>query len=449
VSAGATDSRAPEQLAGAFLDALASPDPASLARFGTSHPELAAAVARVASEARALLEGRSCDLATLGERFPEQHAWIDRVFARLSSVLDEERTAARELAASLPAGTRLGAFEIVRLHRLGGMAAVYRARGTDGFGPTVALKVLHDHLALDPAFRARLRREAEQAASIRDPGLAEVYGAGEDGGHLYYAMRFVEGVALEEVLSWACRQAHEDPGARDEPGRVEDCVRLVRAIADALASVHAHALVHRDVKPGNVILEGAGADVRAALRCRPILVDFGLARPVASHELTTHRTFLGTPSYMSPEAILGRPTDARSDVFMLGVVLYDLLALVHPRDRPRAAAKLPDLETVDPKLPQDLASIVAKRLELDPGHRYFDAAALREDLDHFLEHRPVRARPRNPLARFRLDFRRRRTRAGARRLRDGRVRPGRRRRGVPRRRRTARRLCSRCPGAGA
>ena len=201
----------------------------------------------------------------------------------------------------------------------GGMGIVYRATQTS-FGRPVALKVLPPDRANDPEFRARFQREWQMAASIEHPNVIPVYAAGEEGDQLYLVMRLVEGTDLQRLL--------RDRGPL-APG---DAAAIVAKVGSALDALHAAGLVHRDVKPGNVLLEDTG---------RVFLSDFGLSRLEASAgELTETGRWMGTVDYAAPEQLEGRRVDARADVYSLACVLYASLTGRPPfaaADRARAS----------------------------------------------------------------------------------------------------------------
>jgi len=286
----------------------------------------------------------------------------------------------------LSPGTRLGDFEIQELVAGGGTGEVYRACQLSLGRREVALKILHPG-RISSRERERFLREAKLAARVHHPHLVAVHGSGEDNerGILYYAMRFVEGPSLLDVLFLLSRS--EDRQKCDRPSISRELVRRITEVADGLATLHERGLIHGDVKPGNIVLEGGAG---AAWSRPAVLVDFGLVR----HADEIVSTVWATPGYAAPEVLLGRPVDARSDVFALGVSLHDLLARRLP-DRRRAAGA-PDeperLSTVAPGVDLDLEAIVARATDHDPARRYADAAGLRDDLLSWLEGHPVTAR---------------------------------------------------------
>jgi TolB-like protein/predicted Ser/Thr protein kinase len=273
-----------------------------------------------------------------------------------------------------------GDYELLEEIGRGGQGVVYRAR-QKSLNRTVALKVIGlGHWATD-AHLKRFRREAEAAASLDHSGIVPIYEVGERDGSCYFSMKLVEGGQLDEV-------------ARHEPMSIRRAVELIAKVARTVHYAHAHSILHRDIKPGNILLDGKG---------EPHLTDFGLARLVET-ESTVTRTLevLGTPSYMAPEQAVGNNAGISSatDVYGLGAVLYQLLT-GHP---PFAGGTtyetiklLLDTEPRQPrlwnsKIDRDLSTICLKCLEKDPKRRYPSALALAEDLERWLKHEPIQAR---------------------------------------------------------
>jgi len=289
----------------------------------------------------------------------------------------------------LEAGSLVGDFEVVEPIGRGGFGEVFRARQRSLGGRLVALKVLHRD-ALTAGARARFTQEAAIAARLHHPHLAEVHGFGEEPelGALYYAMRLVEGPTLDAVLQ---RAARSPAVVRSAEWRRRTVASLAQ-IADALAVVHRAGLVHRDVKPSNVLLDGEAGDLLDQLARDAVLVDFGLARAVdAASGCTTVLAPL-TLAYAAPEQYHGGEPTARVDVFALGATLHDLLTGRRGTDRERAAAGLEPVAELVPEVDADLAAIVGTATDVLPRWRYPDAGAMAEDLIAWLERRPVRAR---------------------------------------------------------
>lgn len=273
-------------------------------------------------------------------------------------------------AADARIGESIGPYRIDGVLGAGGMGVVFRARDTR-LNRTVALKALAPERTEDPAWRERLRREARAAAALSHPGIATVYALEEFGDHLYIAGEYVAGETLREEIRRGPQAATRvaDTGAR---------------IADALAAAHAQGIVHRDLKPENVIRTAEGGIK---------ILDFGLARIAADADaapLTAAGRVLGTPAYMSPEQVRGGAIDFRSDLFSLGIVLYEMAAGTNPfagSDPASSIARILELDA--PRVEESpamagrqdvttrtLGSIVARCLAKPPDARFASTAAL-------------------------------------------------------------------------
>ncbi len=270
----------------------------------------------------------------------------------------------------------LGDFRLVRELGRGGMGIVYEAwqRSLDR---RVALKVLAPALVANPGSVARFRREAAAVARLRHPGIVEVHGFGSDDERHWFAMEFVDGEPLHR-----CADRFRDPRA---------AVTIVAQLLDALQHAHAAGLVHRDVKPANILVRADGSAV---------LTDFGLAADSELPSMTAEGSFLGTLDYASPEQVQGQPIDARTDVWSAGLVLYELLTKVRPFSKPTPAATLRsilgdepgDVRMHAPAVSADHAAVVARALEKDPRRRYPSAVAMLADLRALQADAPVSAR---------------------------------------------------------
>src|SRR5947207_10211685 len=273
-----------------------------------------------------------------------------------------------------------GDFELLEEIGRGGQGVVFRAR-QKSLNRTVALKVIGLGEWATKAHLKRFRLEAEAAASLDHPGIVPIHEVGERDGSCYFSMKLVEGGQLDEVVK------HEQMSIRR-------AVELIAKVSRTVHYAHEHGILHRDIKPGNILLDKTG---------EPHLTEFGLARLVKS-ESTVTRTLevLGTPSYMAPEQAVGNNAQLTSatDVYGLGAVLYQLLT-GHP---PFAGGTtyetmklLLDTEPrqprlLNPKIDRDLSTICLKCLEKDPKRRYSSALALAEDLERWLKHEPILAR---------------------------------------------------------
>ncbi len=329
------------------------------------------------------------------------------IFPSLGAAIDEVLDLAREIAVVRHTPPpRVPGYDVIDEVGRGGMGIVYRAR-QHGVDRIVALKVLPESFGSDPRGRSRLLAEARGIGKVRHPHVVTIHGLVETGDVVGYAMEWVEGRSLasllEELGEW--RRATPPPAVRfgdERSERLPDQAvpwfcRLGIAIGRALREVHRHGLVHRDVKPGNVLLRSDGT---------PLLSDFGLVR-AEELGLTRSGQVLGTPAFAAPEQ-LRSDHDAvgpRSDVFALGATLHcaltgrvpfagrtpaELIANIDARRRPPLTAD---------GLPRDLETIVARCLEPDPRDRYPTAAAVADDLEKLLALRPIAARPLGPFAR--------------------------------------------------
>jgi CheY-like chemotaxis protein len=268
-------------------------------------------------------------------------------------------------------GSRFGDHRIDAIAGRGGMGVVFRATDLTLDRP-VALKVIAPAVASDAVFRARFERECRAAAAIDHPHVVQVFRAGEEGGLLYLTMAFIEGTNLRSVL-------------RDEgPLEPRRAVAIVAQVADALDAAHERGLVHRDVKPANVLLARRGDREHA------FLTDFGVTTQQADEHLTRPGLVVGTTDYISPEQATGRRADARADVYSLGCVLFEALTGAVLFERASELEKLlaqanepaPALLDVRPGLPVGLGDVLARALAKDPDERQQSAGELgREALD--------------------------------------------------------------------
>lgn len=266
-----------------------------------------------------------------------------------------------------PAPERIGRYRIVSELGRGAMGVVYRGHD-EALDRSVAIKTIVASMDEEEqaGYLARFRQEARALGGLNHPSIITVHEFGDENGLAYLAMELLEGRELRDLIR---------AGAID----LSTAVEIAAQVAEGLAFAHARGIVHRDVKPGNVmVLEGARAKI----------MDFGIARVRASDVKTQTGLVLGSPKYMSPEQVVGRPVDNRSDVFSLGVVLHEMLAGAAPFSGEdihqlmyqvcNARPALPS--TVNPAVPRTLDLIVSRALEKEPGSRYQDASEMAADL---------------------------------------------------------------------
>jgi serine/threonine-protein kinase len=282
---------------------------------------------------------------------------------------------------------RIPGYEVEAVLGHGGMGVVYRARHLR-LNRTVALKMALAGAYAGPRERARFQREAEAMAGLRHPNVVQVYDVGEADGLPYFTMEYVEGGSLAQKIAGTPQPARQ-------------AAALVATLAGAMQVAHQGGIVHRDLKPANVLLAADGA---------PKITDFGLARLLDSGEgLTQSGVPMGTPSYMAPEQARGqaRAMGPAVDVYALGAILYELLTGRPPFRGETATETLQQVISQEPeppsrvnaKTPRDLETICLKCLEKEPAARYSTAAELAADLERFLKHEPIRARPPGRLER--------------------------------------------------
>jgi WD40 repeat protein/serine/threonine protein kinase len=395
------------------------------------------------------------------DNYPDLEADIREAFPAMA-MMENIALAEDSLAASSAGGEgpdvlrQLGDFRIIREVGRGGMGVVYEAEQVS-LGRHVALKVPPRKKLFDPKQRRRFEREAKAAARLHHTNIVPVFGVGEQDGLPFYIMQFIQGLGLDEVLAEVRRiRTGEEGSAKPDPsvaaiarslvtGSFEPAANLTDAdeqtsrgreesdlaqvsgtssgkslslpgqtglaghnrtgrkatywqsvaqigvqVAEALEYAHRQGVLHRDVKPSNLLLDRRGT---------VWVTDFGLAKADDADNLTQTGDILGTLRYMPPESFAGKADD-RSDVYALGLTLYELLALrpaFRDKDRNQLIKQVmeldpPRLARLNPEIPSDLRTIVHKAIEKDPGHRYATAAALAEDLHRFVADEPIRAR---------------------------------------------------------
>lgn len=291
-------------------------------------------------------------------------------------------------------GSLVGDYELIEEIGRGGMGVIYRARHRR-LGRIVALKMISaGRLASTDEIR-RFRTEAEAAAQLDHPHIVPIYEVGEVNGQPFFTMRLIDGGSLQQALS-----------ERRPPFEVPHAVRLMAQVARAVHHAHQRGILHRDLKPGNILLDRKG---------EPHVTDFGLVKqlegtsPQITQEMLTRTgAIVGTPSYMSPEqARAERSLTIASDIYSLGAILYELLTGQPPFRGPNPVETLmqvlekepPRPRSLNGRLDQDLETICLKCLEKDPAQRYAAAADLADDLDRWLRREPIRARPISALER--------------------------------------------------
>jgi tetratricopeptide (TPR) repeat protein/predicted Ser/Thr protein kinase len=276
-------------------------------------------------------------------------------------------------AAVVSSGSALGLgvvfanrYEIIKTLGEGGMGAVYKARDRE-LEREVALKVIKPELANDPQILQRFKQELILARQVTDRNIIRIFDLGEAGGIKFITMEYIEGQNLHQILK--------------QRGKLEaaEAVDIMEQVAAGLAAAHREGIIHRDLKPGNIMRDANG---------RVVVMDFGLARTLRGDGMTQTGAMLGTIEYMSPEQAQGKELKASSDIFTLGLILYELLAGVTPFHHESAIASLLmrtqqraiPLADVDKNIPGSLSNIVAKCLEKDPANRYQSAEELDADL---------------------------------------------------------------------
>lgn len=289
---------------------------------------------------------------------------------------------------------RIGDYRLIRRLGLGGMGLVFLAE-QESLGRTVALKIIRPELQGSAVAAERFQREARAVAQLRHPNIVTVFAAGESHGVRFLAMEWLDGASLSELIERG--ELRSMPHARK--------VRWIADLAHALGYAHQHGVIHRDVKPSNIRITPDG---------RALLLDFGLAR-LADAGATLTDTFAGSPSHASPEQISQTASvDARTDVYSLGVTLYQCLTGAAPFKgesveqifhRILTAEPTPP-RTLDPSIPRDLQVVALKAMERDPARRYATAEELAGDLEAVLDLRPIQGRPPDRAERVRRAARR-------------------------------------------
>jgi WD40 repeat protein/serine/threonine protein kinase len=378
-----------------------------------------------------LQAGEAVDWAAAAREYPDHATELEALRPALEALGQLSRAGTAALSGVAPAAADdlipgvLGDFRILREVGRGGMGVVYEAEQIS-LNRRVALKVLPFAATMDPRQLQRFRHEAQAAAMLHHPHVVPVYGVGCERGVHYYAMQLIEGRSLAAVIDGlrgtykGAASASEDhttlyvtrrPAAETRPAATLNtapdrpdqahyrrAAELAAQAAEALEYAHSMGVVHRDVKPANLLLDAGGG---------LWVTDFGLARTDADAGLTVTGDLLGTLRYMSPEQALAKHglVDHRTDIYSLGVTLYELLT-VRPafagRDRQELLRQIAGeeprpLRRVNPAIPADLETIVLKAVSKRPEERYATARELADDLRRFLDDRPIRARRPSPV----------------------------------------------------
>jgi len=263
---------------------------------------------------------------------------------------------------------QLGHYDIVAELGRGGMGVVYKGHETS-LNRYVAIKVLAESLAHDESVKERFLREARSMAALNDPHIIQIYFIGDDAGQTYFVMEFVDGESLGSLLK------------RETKLRPEQAAKVIYQTAQGLATAHDKGVIHRDIKPGNLMITSKGS-VKIA--------DFGIALSTQdfSKKLTSTGEFVGTPGYLSPEVCQGKPVDQRSDIFSLGIVLFECLAGRMPftDESPLGLmlevvkAEIPDVRTLNAEVDPELEHILSRMVAKDPADRYQSCQELIADL---------------------------------------------------------------------
>lgn len=382
--------------------------------------------------------GLTPDIEDLVRRFPLAADDIRAVISgkRFLAGAIEDAAAVGSRVSSSVAPQIIGDFEIIREIGRGGMGVVYKAR-QQSLDRIVALKVLSNLTGVPPAMVKRFEQESHAAAVLKHPNIVPVHSRGSTDGVYYYAMDLIEGISLGQVLAdnptaLTMRPTqtpvaiNSDPGATtsiifddrettvvDEASGIHDSIygtkshaaslsrpprtfrriaSLIADVADALQHAHDHGIIHRDIKPQNLLL---GSDDKLHI------TDFGLARLTSEPGVTVTGEFVGTPLYMAPEQIRGEDIDHRTDTYALGVTLYELLTLIPPftgKNRQQILNRILHTEPVSPKkidsrIPRDIETICLRAMEKTPAKRFQSAGDFAGDLRRFLNNVPITSRP--------------------------------------------------------
>lgn len=357
-------------------------------------------------------------------RYPQLAALLNEIFPALVVVRHAQSGIKSKISENNQAvegglvGNQLGDYLLLRLVGSGGMGAVYEARQIS-LDRIVGIKVLYQHLAVDPQFVRRFQREAQSAAKLQHPHIVAVYGNGNDNGWYYYAMQLIEGASVDRILADYRRaravsakhllalpinfEAPEiDSSNSSPPAQSKDYFRWAAQAmlyaAQAVHYAHSKGIIHRDIKPSNLLVDSAG---------RLWVTDFGLAKLVSDVDLTQTGDVIGTLRYLAPEQLAGASSPS-SDIYGLGITLYEMLALCPAFTGKSQAELLAQVRygqptrprTLDASIPKDLETIVLTATEKDPRDRYGTAAELADDLHRYLDDQPIWARHPSTVEQF-------------------------------------------------
>jgi serine/threonine protein kinase/WD40 repeat protein len=364
--------------------------------------------------------GENVSVADFAARYPDHAARLRRLLPtiacmeRCSPTRANDSTVASPRAGVNPLPRTLGDYRLLRFAGRGGMGVVYEAEQT-ALGRRVALKLLSQTATADSVRLIRFQREAQAAARLHHSNIVPVFGVGEEDGQHFYAMQYIDGCTLREWLSFDAGGSEVGSGTA-RPGqdlarhsgergprpvqpatpaagnavRFRFAAEVGRQVAEALAHAHEQGILHRDIKPGNLLID----------RKQTVWVaDFGLAKLESGEDLTAAGDQVGTMRYMAPEQLHGQ-ADERSDLFALGLTVYEIMAGRPAFDSQQqgalvqqvTAASPPSLRSLTPSPPRDLVTIVEKLIDRDRAHRYQTARQAADDFQHFLRDEPISAR---------------------------------------------------------
>src|SRR5262249_6644059 len=268
-------------------------------------------------------------------------------------------------------------YKIVRKIGSGGFGDVYLGEHTQ-LGRKVAIKILVESFASQGELVKRFQREARSAAALTHPNIIDIYDVGESEGLHYFVMKYIEGETLAHKME------------REKKVAQGESINIMKQVADALDYAHEHDVIHRDIKPPNIMLDQFG---------KPVLMDFGVARVAYEANLTKTGTLMGTPHYLAPEQPLGKVVDGRSDIYSLGIVFYEMLAGRPPFHDENSITVIfkhinetpAQLQTIDPELDPDLCKLVHKMIAKEPEQRYQTAGYVADELELLGERYPVKS----------------------------------------------------------